>query len=277
MPGYYHLSVDVIGRGKGRSAVACAAYRAGAKLEDVRYGTVHDYTAKRGILESGIIAPEGSPEWVHDRAQLWNQLEQFEKRKDAQLAREFELGLPHQLTQEQRAELVSEFIQQEFTPRGYVADWAIHAPNRAGDDRNYHAHIMTTLRAVNDEGFEAKKDRTLNTPEQLQKWREAWAALQNRTFERLGILGEYDRPLNVDHRSYETQGVDREPTRHIGVHATALERRGEPTERGELNRQIVQRNFVARRAEQLHRERLAEMLKPHIPQQQNAPDHTPEP
>ena len=238
MAGYYHLSVSVIGRGTGRSAVACAAYRAGEALHDERYGKTHDYGRRRGIPETGIELPEGAPEWMRDRERLWNAVEGAERRKDAQLAREFVLAFPHQLDAGQRRELLQEFVRAEITSRGLAADWAIHAPNRAGDERNYHAHVMTTMRGVTAEGFEAKKDRSLNAPDQLVKWRESWAELQNRAFERHRVLGEDGQPIRVDHRSYEARGIDREATVHLGVHATAMERRGKPTERGDANRAI---------------------------------------
>lgn len=238
MQGHYHCSVDIISRGKGRSAVACAAYRSGMVLEDQRYGKTYDYGRRRGILEVGILTPAGAPAWAAEREELWNSVEAFERRKDAQLAREFVLGLPAQLTHPQRRDLVEEFVRQEFTPLGLVADWAIHAPNPKGDQRNFHAHVMVTLRGVGPHGFEEKKDRSLNSPERLTAWREAWAEIQNRAFERHGIVDAQGRPFRVDHRSYEDQGHGLEPTVHLGVHASAMERAGKPTELGDLNRAI---------------------------------------
>jgi ATP-dependent exoDNAse (exonuclease V) alpha subunit len=238
MTGFYHLSVSIIGRGRGRSAVACAAYRAGEAIADQRYGKTHDYTRRRGILAAGIIAPQHTPAWACERDQLWNGLESFEKRKDAQLAREFVLGLPHQLDLEQQTRILREFIEREITPRGLVADWAIHAPNRAGDMRNQHAHLMVTIRAVGEKGFCDKKDRSLNSPEQLQRLRQSWAEIQNSAFEKLQIKDDRGRTLRVDHRSFQDQGIDLEPTTHLGVHATAMERRGLPTELGDNNRRV---------------------------------------
>lgn len=265
MPGYYHLSVDVIGRGTGRSAVACAAYRAGQTLHDERYGKTHDYTPRKGIIGTGISAPEEAPAWVNDRAQLWNRVEAREKRKDAQLAREFELSLPHQLSIEQQREILQQFISQELTARGLVADWAIHAPNRAGDQRNYHAHVMATMRPIGPEGFEANKDRSQNTTEQLGKWREAWAEIQNRAFERHRITGDDGRAITVDHRSYEGQGAAIEPTQHLGVHAMAMERRGIKTDAGTRNREIHNANdnriLLRRQARNLDAETLRLQLQ----------------
>lgn len=240
--GYYHLSVSIIGRGTGRSAVACAAYRSGAILADNRYGRIHDYSSRRGIFQTGIDAPDQAPHWVRDRELLWNRVEAGERRKDAQLAREFVLAFPHQLDAEQRLELLHTFITEQITSRGLVADWAIHAPNRAGDERNWHAHVLTTMREIAPSGFAATKDRSLNATEQLVIWREAWADLQNKLLEQVHALDTSGQVVHVDHRSYLKQGIDLEPMLHMGVHATAMERRGHTTERGELNRAVTVRN-----------------------------------
>lgn len=236
MTNFYHLSVSVIGRGKGRSAVACAAYRAGVVLHDERYGQTHDYRRRQGIEESGIALPEGAPEWMADRERLWNAVEASERRIDAQLAREFVVAFPHRLDEAARRELLAEFVQTEFTDHGLVADWAIHAPNRAGDERNWHAHVMTTLREATPEGFAATKNRDLNSPAQLLQWRERWAELQNEALDAHDVRDEAGRPLRVDHRSYESRGLAQSPTVHLGVHATAMERRGVATELGDVNR-----------------------------------------
>lgn len=238
MQGYYHCSVDIISRGKGRSAVACAAYRSGMVLHDQRYGRFHDYGRRKGIVEAGVLVPDGAPTWATEREALWNSVESFERRKDAQLAREFVLGLPCQLDHDQRRELVETFIRREFTSQGLIADWAIHAPNEKGDDRNHHAHVMVTLRSVSSEGFAEHKDRSFNARDQLRDWRESWADIQNQAFERHGVVNAEGRPFRVDHRSYEDQGQGLEPTVHLGVHATAMERAGKRTDLGDMNRSI---------------------------------------
>lgn len=253
MGGYYHLSVRIISRGKGRSAVACSAYRAGAVLEDLRYGSVHDYRPRKGIIATGLLAPEEAPSWAKDRGSLWNELEAFERRKDAQLAREFVLGLPCQLSHEEHKEAVEQFIQQELLPRGLVADYAIHAPNRKGDERNHHAHIMATIRSVTEEGFMETKDRSMNSRELLTHWREAWADIQNERLERNGVRDAQGQILKVDHRSYKDQGLDLEPTLHLGVHATAMERAGKRTEIGDTNRAIRNANDNALRRREASR------------------------
>lgn len=232
----------MISRGDGRSAVACAAYRSGQRLEDERYEKVHNYAPRKGVTQVGILAPTDAPEWGLDREALWNKAEAVEKRKDAQVAREFTLGLPHQLGAADRVALVEEFVNQELIPRGMIVDYAIHSPNGKGDERNWHAHLMTTLRPIDAGEFAAKKDREACSKEMVNHWRETWAEIQNRTFERLGVLGEDGNLLRADHRSYEAQGIGQEPTQHMGVLATAMERQGISTEIGEKNREIVAAN-----------------------------------
>lgn len=271
MAGFYHLSVKMIGRSEGRSAVACAAYRSGQTLADERYGRVHDYAPRRGITHTGILAPENAPAWALDRQALWNRVEAAEKRKDAQLAREFTLGLPHQLDAATRGEMVHTFIREQLTPRGMIVDYAIHSPNRAGDERNWHAHLMTTLRPLEGDALASKKDREACAPEMIQQWRKAWAEIQNRTFERLQVRDEGGRIVRVDHRSYERQGVDREPTQHMGVLATAMEREGVPTEIGDKNRAIRaandNRQLLRRQAQLIDREEATtRIVDPHRPE-----------
>lgn len=256
--GYYHLSASIVSRGRGRSAVACAAYRSGQALADLRYGTTHDYGRKTGIAECGIVAPVDAPHWAHDRERLWNAVEAVERRKDSQLAREFVLAFPDGINQEDRRSLVETFIAQEIVPRGLVADWAIHAPNRAGDERNWHAHVMTTLRSLTADGFTPTKDRSLNAPDQLIRWREGWAELQNQVLERVGLRDAEGKLVRVDHRSYAAQGVHREPTVHLGVHATAMERRGRSTELGDVNRAVQCANEARHHAEEASRRRSLE-------------------
>src|SRR5882757_10475620 len=120
----YHLSAQIISRKEGRSAVAAAAYRAGENLYDERIGKVFDYTRKQGVEYSEILAPPEAPSWVHDRQSLWNAVERAEKRKDAQLAREIEIGLPRELSKDQQVSLLREFVKTTFVSQGMVADVA---------------------------------------------------------------------------------------------------------------------------------------------------------
>lgn len=138
------------------------------------------------------------------------------------------MSLPHELDQAQRKALLLDFVQEQFVGKGMIADIAIHAPNAEGDQRNHHAHVMLTMRELTGEGF-GKKARDWNSPDQLAQWREQWAHHQNRSYERYGV------EASVDHRSFDKQGVDREPTQHEGPNATAMRRRGEETRIGSEN------------------------------------------
>ncbi len=232
----YHLSASIVQRSSGRSAVAAAAYRSGTKLEDRQYGKSHDYTPRKGIERSFIVAPEDAPDWVKTREELWNRAELAERRKDAQVAREVRLALPHELDRKQRAELVERFVQDAFVKRGMVADVAIHYPDKHGDERNHHAHILLTMRELDGENFSFQKQRDWNTEQTLQEWRELWAVYQN---EALEDAGSAER---VDNRSYEDRGIDRMPTAHLGYEASAMERRGFTTRIGDENREAAAYN-----------------------------------
>lgn len=197
----YHFDASVISRSKGRSATAAAAYRTAEVINDHRTGEVHDYTRKGGVLHTEIIAPDHAPAWVHDRSSLWNAVEDAERRKDAQVAREVRVALPSELTLEQNADLVRAFVQEQFVARGMIADVALHAPGREGDQRNHHAHIMLTTREIGPEGFGAK-NRDWNAKELLVDWRGSWAEHVNDTLERCDI---HER---VDHRTLVAQRED---------------------------------------------------------------------
>ena len=233
----YRLSVNVIGRSAGRSATGAAAYRSGERIIDTRTGLIHDYTRKQGVLHTEILAPDNAPDWMRERTQLWNAVEAVERRKDAQLTREIQLSLPHELTHDQRVELVRQFVQDQHVSKGMIADIAIHAPSphEQADHRNIHAHIMLTMRELTAEGF-GKKAREWNDPDILESWREAWAQHQNKSLQR------YGHAERVDHRSLEDQGILRAPQKHMGAIATEIERDGRVSHRGEQNRQINIKN-----------------------------------
>ena len=236
----YRFSAQVIGRASGRSSVAAAAYRAGTSLADERTGLVHDYSRRHGVVSAEIIAPDNAPDWMRDRAMLWNAVERVETRSNSQLAREIQFSLPHELDDEQRRAMLHGFVREQFVSKGMIADIAIHAPDRDGDNRNHHAHVMLTMRELTGEGFHASKAtptaRAWNAKENLEQWREAWADHQNRTFRELGISA------TVDHRSLEARGVDQEPTRHLGPVASNYEKAGKTTRIGDENRAIEARN-----------------------------------
>ena len=227
----YHFAMQIIGRSAGRSAIAAAAYRSGQKLTDTRTQTTHDYSRKRGVAHQEIMAPEGSAAWLKDRQRLWSYVEELEKRKDAQLAREINIALPSELDAADRLELVRDFVQSQFVARGIVADFALHEPveERGDDPRNHHAHIMLSLPRATRNGLDPVKTREWNSDAMLAEWREAWAGYQNRWLE---YRGHKDR---VDHRSLETQRAEarargdhvqaavlnRAPEIHVGPKARA--------------------------------------------------------
>lgn len=188
----------MISRSQGRSATAASAYRVAERIEDRRTGLVFDYAKRGGVDHTEILAPDHAPDWVSDRSELWNRVEEAETRKNSQVAREVRVALPAELTHAQRVELVREFAQAQFVDRGMVADIALHAPGREGDDRNHHAHILLTTREIGPEGF-TTKNRDWNKVELLEGWREAWARDSNAALERAGIE---DR---VDHRTLIAQ------------------------------------------------------------------------
>jgi hypothetical protein len=194
----YHLRATMISRSQGRSATAASAYRVAERIEDRRTGLTFDYAARGGVDHTEILAPDHAPDWVRDRSELWNRVEESETRKNSQVAREVRVALPDELTHAQRVALVRDYAQAQFVDRGMVADIALHAPGRIGDERNHHAHILLTTREVDADGF-TTKNRDWNKVEVLEGWREAWARDSNAALERAGIE---DR---VDHRTLVAQ------------------------------------------------------------------------
>lgn len=217
----YRFSAQVIGRSAGRSSTAAAAYRAGVEVIDQRTGVVHDYTRRAGVEEAFILVPEDAPEWVADRSKLWNAVELGEKRKDAQVCREVQLALPAELSADQRRELVTAFCRDQFTARGMVADVALHAPDKEGDQRNHHAHVLLTLRGLDDAGAFGPKVREWNDKAALEGWREAWQEHANRALERAGVAARIDHRSLTVQRDEAVQAVD-------VARADALDRAPEP-------------------------------------------------
>jgi ATP-dependent exoDNAse (exonuclease V) alpha subunit len=213
-----------------RNSAASAAYRSGDKLND------HDFTNKRGVIHSEIMLPEHAPKEFQDRSALWNAVEKSEKHKDSQTAREIDIALPNELNEEQRLKLVQNYVRENFVRHGMIADFSIHSGHKhtrtdeiKQDEpikpENPHVHIMLTTRDVDKDGFRGK-NREWNKPQYLEQWRENWARAVNREFERLGI------DERIDHRTLEAQGIDREPTIHVGRSA----------ERERQNQEIIRRN-----------------------------------
>lgn len=233
--------VKVVSRSSGRSAVAAAAYRAGAAIEDERTGIVHDYTRKQGVEDTALLLPENAPDWAHDRAKLWNEAEAREKHPRAQTARDLTVAFPFAFNAEQRREAGLKVGQWIVFRHGVAVDIAWHEPSRSGDERNHHAHFLFTTRRFDENGqWAATKDRTLDDlkkgPEEISALRLAVADVLN------NIAARDNLPVYAEHLSYERRGIDREPTQHLGHKATELEREGVPTDIGEKNRAIRQRN-----------------------------------
>ncbi|MGJ0515472.1 MAG: MobQ family relaxase [Methylomicrobium sp.] len=236
----FHLDASIVGRKAEQGAIGFAAYRSAEKLLDEATGKTYDYSRRRGVLYKEIIAPQHAPAWVYDRARLWNAVESCEKRKDSQVAREIMVALPAELDASQQIKLVRRFIRQHFIKLGMIADFAIHAPSQHGDQRNYHAHILLTMREITSEGF-GGKIRKWNGKFYIYQWRQGWEQHVNQALQQAGF------DCRIDGRSHASKGLDREPRLHLGHQATALERNGERSERGDANRAIEARN--AARAE----------------------------
>ncbi|MGE3415883.1 MAG: Ti-type conjugative transfer relaxase TraA [Bradyrhizobium sp.] len=240
----YHLHVKVIGRKSGSSAVASAAYRSGSRLRDERLGRDHDFSAKRGVVHSEVMLPENAPEAWRDRERLWNDVEAFEIRKDAQLAREVEFAIPREMTQAQGIELARDFVRGEFVNRGMIADLNVHWDMAEDGMPKPHAHVMLTMRQVSVNGDESgfgPKVRDWNRTEMVERWRRSWAELAN---ERLADL---DIDARIDHRSLEAQGIGLEPQSQIGAPARRIEGRGiegegAEADRAEMHREIARGN-----------------------------------
>lgn len=261
----YHCSIKIISRGKGRSAVACAAYRSGTKLTDLATGKIFDYSNKSGVVFSEVLLPENAPTiFAVDRNILWDAVERKETHSAAQLAREVEVALPCEFTRQEQIDTVREYIMKNFVREGMCADWTLHDKG----DGNPHAHIMLTMRAIKPNGRWAEKSRTIykldpngqkipvidpttgqqkigargrkmwqretvpandwNDHSKAEKWRAAWAAECNRRL---------DRQHQIDHRSYARQAIEQEPTIHEGYAARKMEREGRVSDRCEINRE----------------------------------------
>ena len=228
-----------VSRKAGQSAVAAAAYRAGECLRDERAQEVHDYTRRFGVVANGIAMPErGGPDWT--REQMWNAAEAAEKRKDARIARKLEMALPAEMTAEQRQELVQLWAQDIADRYRVAVDWAIHLPDKEGDQRNHHAHLMMTTREIDPAGFGGKAALELSNTDQKKRGLavgdDAIYALREALAERLNeVAARHGLDLHADPRSYAERGIDLTPTKHVGVHAVAMDRKGMESERAEAH------------------------------------------
>jgi ATP-dependent exoDNAse (exonuclease V) alpha subunit len=237
----YHLSVKSVSRGEGRAGTAAAAYRAADLVHDDVTDQVFDYTRKRGVEHSEIIlssrAAQQDINWPRNRQDLWNAAEKAEKRKDARIAREYELALPAEMTKKQRLALTREFAQQLADRYQCAVDLAIHRPHWRGDERNHHAHLLATTREINPTGLGAKtsvewsntdrrKHGLQSASLEMTEIRARWAGLVNEHLEQFGI------DAAIDHRSLKDQGIEREPTVHLGPAVRGMQQRGIETEVG---------------------------------------------
>jgi len=238
---WYHCSVKPVSRSAGRSVVAAAAYRLGECLHDELYAKTHDYTRRRGVEATFTITPADAPEWAHTPEPLWNAAERAETRKNSTLAREVELALPAFLEPADRQRIAERFAAELVERYRVAVSVAIHEPGK-GDDRNYHAHILFTTREMTPDGL-GKKTRVLDDrktgPQEVVKLRELAADIIN---EHLAAAGS---DIRVDHRSFQERGIEQEPTTHLGPAASEMERRGEPSDRGDMNREAQQGNTAA--------------------------------
>lgn len=251
----YHFHVGQIKRSAGRSAVECAAYRAGEKLYSEYYGLVSDYTRKGGVMYTEILLPPQAPCEYADRQTLWNAVEDAERNKNAQLAYSFDIALQNEFTMEENIELARKFLLDNFISRGMIADFAVHRPDKENGIANLHFHVMCPIRPLNPDGTWGAKQRRVyresgkfdavpttdwGKPETLEAWREAWAAICNAKFEEMGLT------CRIDHRSYERQGVEQVPTVHEGVAVRQMEAKGIVTDKGEHNRWIKSASAMLR-------------------------------
>lgn len=251
----YHFHVGQVKRSAGRSAVECAAYRAGEKLYSEYYGLVSDYTRKGGVVYSEILLPPHAPREYADRQTLWNAVEEAERNKNAQLAYSFDIALQNEFSLDENIQLARQFLLDNFVSRGMIADFAVHQPDKDGGIANPHFHVLCPIRPLNPDGtwgvkqrrvyradgkFDAVPTTDWGRPETLEAWREAWAAMCNSKFE------EKSLSCRIDHRSYERQGIEQVPTVHEGVAVRQMEAKGIVTNKGERNRWIKSANTMLR-------------------------------
>jgi hypothetical protein len=246
----FQLKLSSISRAKGRTATAASAYRAGEKITDSRTGLVFNYTNRqKNILATGLFFPESASVKNWNRSELWNAAEEAEKRKNSCVAKEIMIAIPAELNQKQATALTETFARWLVTRYGCAVDMALHSPNKKGDQRNTHAHLLMSDRRLSGDQFGEKirelADRTQGKQE-TETIREAWAKLSNQML----VLAEQSQ--RIDHRSLKAQGIAREPQRKVGVAAMAMERRGIRTELVRINRAIVEANERVQREVRKH-------------------------
>ena len=259
-----HTHVDIVARSKGASVIAKAAYNARDKLQDEYYGKTHDYSKKTDLVFSKVFLPEHIPKEFSNREYLWNEVEKIEKSKNSQLARNLLFELPRELNEQERIKLISEFIEENFTSKGMIADCNIHNPMASDHEEQPHAHILLTLREMDSEGKwkpKCRKEYILdedgekiklksgnyksrkvnmndwNEPDKVKEWRENFSKKANEYLARNNI----DKRL--DPRTFEEQGREELPQIHLGTSSYQMEKKGIQTERGNQNRKIIALNL----------------------------------
>jgi Ti-type conjugative transfer relaxase TraA len=247
----YHYSQKPVSRGRGQSAVAGAAYRSAEALHDHRLGQTFDYSRRRGVAHAEIVLPTAvaplEVDWARDRKSLWNAAERVEKRKDARIAREHEVALPHELNKTQQIELLRAFATQIANRYNVAVDFALHRPHKKGDKRNFHAHIYSTTREITPTGLGRKAsiewsdtDRSKQglgkAKQEITVMRRRWADLENEHLARAGL------EIRVDHRTLEAQGIDLVPGRKLGL---SLERQQSPNLPEHLAEKVAEQRGIA--------------------------------
>ena len=234
----YHCHFQIIGRAAGHSATGASSYRSGSVVAGVAYrsgekivneydGVTHDYTRKQGVVYSEIILPDNAKKEFYDRSTLWNAVEKKNNRCNSQLAREADISLQREFTLEENIEVVRKYITKNFTDKGVCADFSIHDKG----DGNPHVHIMLTMNDVSEKGFGKRRSEEqgqgyFKREERLMEWRKSWADISNEKFKEKGL------DIRIDHRTLEEQGLEREPTIHVG----------HSPERAKRNAEIIKRN-----------------------------------
>ena len=263
-----HTHVDIVARSKGASVIAKAAYNARDKLQDEYYGKTHDYSKKTDLVFSKIFLPEHVPKEFSNREYLWNEVEKIEKSKNSQLARNLLFELPRELNEQERIKLISEFIEENFTSKGMIADCSIHNPMASDHEEQPHAHILLTLREMDSEGKwkpKCRKEYILdengekiklksgnyksrkvnlndwNEPDKAKEWRENFSKKANE------YLAKNNIQKRIDPRTFEEQGREELPQIHLGTSSYQMEKKGIQTERGNQNRKIVALNLEFRK------------------------------
>lgn len=246
----FHLEAGNVSRGKKQSLAGFANYITGERLHD-SYRDMNYCRDREDVLYYKVFLPRNAPPDLRDLQYLCDKIEEAEKRKDARTARTFTGALPNELPLEEQVRIVGEFVNINFVEHGLCAIAAIHEGEKIDDPsrNNPHVHIAVSTRAVGPDGFNKKKDREHNNRKYIHIWRERWAAVQNRAYQRNRL------DIRVSHKSLEAQGIDREPTSHISRIDWQREQQGERTPAGDRKREIEARNQERERQQQLKRKR----------------------